>query len=68
MISAAKDAEGLVSQRTQMKLLPGIVDDPDAEIEEIKKEKTEYIKNAQEAVGSLPDFMKQSKEVGEDGQ
>lgn len=66
MISAAKDADGLVSQRTQMKLLPGIVDDPDDEIEEIKKERAENIKNAQEAAGSLPDFMKQPEDAGDD--
>lgn len=58
MISAAKNADGLVSQRTQMKLLPGIVEDPDDEIEEIKKEQAEKIKNAQQAAGSLPDFLK----------
>lgn len=66
MISAAKDADGLISQRTQMKLLPGIVDDPDDEIAEIQKEKAENIKNAQEAAGSLPDFMKQPGDVGDD--
>lgn len=66
MISAAKDADGLVSQRTQMKLLPGIVDDPDDEIAEIKKERAENIKNAQEAAGSLPDFMKQPEDAGDD--
>ena len=60
MISAAKDAEGLVSKRTQLKLLPGIVDDPDNEIKQMEKEKQDSIKNAQQAVGSLPDYMKQS--------
>ena len=60
MISAAKDAEGLVSKRTQLKLLPGIVDDPDDEIKQMEKEKQDSIKDAQQAAGSLPDYMKQS--------
>lgn len=58
MVNTAKSAEGLVSQRTQMKLLPGIVDDPDEEIREIQKEKQDNIKNAQKAAGSLPDYLK----------
>ena len=33
---------------------------------EIKKEKAENIKNAQEAAGSLPDFMKQPEDDGDD--
>ena len=58
-ISAAKQAEGLVSQRTAISLLP-FVDDPDDEIKQMEKEKQDSIKNAQQAVGSLPDYMKQS--------
>lgn len=58
MIATARNAEGIVSQRTQMKLLPGIVDDPDDEIEQINKEKAENIKRAQQAIG-VPDVDKQ---------
>lgn len=54
MISTAKNAEGIVSQRTQMKLLPGIVDDPDDEIAQINEETAAQIKNAQQAMG-VPD-------------
>ncbi len=56
MISAAKNAEGMVSQQTQLSLLP-FVKDPQAEIEQINKEKQENIKNAQQAAGSLPDYL-----------
>lgn len=62
MISAAKNAEGLVSQRTQLKLLPGIVSDPDEEIKQIQEEKKQNIKTAQSAIGSLPDYMKQESD------
>lgn len=58
-IAAAKQAEGLVSQRTALSLLP-FVDDPDEEIKQMEKEKQDSIKNAQQVVGSLPDYMKQS--------
>lgn len=58
MISAAKNAEGLVSKRTQLKLLPGIVDDPDDEIKQIQQENKESIAQAREASDSLPDYMK----------
>lgn len=58
MIATARNAEGIVSQRTQMKLLPGIVDDPDDEIEQINKEKADSIKRAQQAIG-VPDVDKQ---------
>lgn len=68
MISAAKNAEGLVSQRTQLSLLPGIVSDPDEEIKQIQKEKEQNIKNAQSAIGSLPDYMKQDQESDSDDQ
>lgn len=54
MVSTANNAEGIISQRTQMKLLPGIVDNPDDEIDQINKEKVEQIKNAQQAMG-VPD-------------
>ena len=55
-ISDAKNVEGLVSQRTALKLLP-FVSDPDAEIKQINQEKQENIKNAQQAAGSLPDYL-----------
>lgn len=61
MIATARNAEGIVSQRTQMKLLPGIVDDPDDEIEQINKEKADSIKRAQQAVG-VPDANKDQPE------
>lgn len=46
MISAAKDAEGIVSKDTQLSLLP-FVKDPQAEIEKINQEKAEGIKQVQ---------------------
>ena len=55
-ISDAKNVEGLVSQRTALKLLP-FVSDPDEEIKQINQEKQENIKNAQQAAGSLPDYL-----------
>lgn len=55
-ISEAKNVEGLVSQRTALKLLP-FVNDPDEEIKQINQEKQESIKNAQQAAGSLPDYL-----------
>ncbi|ADZ07435.1 prophage protein [Lactobacillus amylovorus] len=67
MISAAKNAEGMVSQQTQLSLLP-FVKDPQAEIEQINKEKQENIKNAQKAADSLPDYMKQDQESDSDAQ
>lgn len=66
LVSTAKDAEGLVSKRTQLSLLP-FVKDPQAEIDQMNKEKEDNIKMAQSAVGSLPDYMKSDdKEEDED--
>lgn len=56
-ISAAKQAEGLVSQRTLLSLLP-FVDDPDEEIQQLNKEKQENIQQIREATDSLPDYLK----------
>lgn len=56
-ISAAKQAEGLVSQRTLLSLLP-FVDDPDDEIQQLNKEKQENIQQIREATDSLPDYLK----------
>ncbi|NRN84099.1 phage portal protein [Lactobacillus helveticus] len=56
-INAAKQAEGLVSQRTLLSLLP-FVDDPDEEIEQLQKEKQENIQQAREAADALPDYLK----------
>lgn len=56
-ISAAKQAEGLVSQRTLLSLLP-FVDDPDKEIEQLQKEKQNNIQQAREAADALPDYLK----------
>ena len=55
-ISEAKNVEGLVSQRTALKLLP-FVSDPDEEIKQINQEKQDSIKSAQQAAGSLPDYL-----------
>lgn len=55
-ISEAKNVEGLVSQRTALKLLP-FVSDPDEEIKQMNQEKQDSIKNAQQAAGSLPDYL-----------
>lgn len=61
MISAAKSAEGMISQKTQLSLLP-FVKDPQAEIEQMNKEKQDSIKQARQAADSLPDYMKQDDE------
>ena len=61
LVSTAKDAEGLVSKKTQLSLLP-FVKDPQAEIDQMNKEKEDNIKMAQNAVGSLPDYMKSNNE------
>lgn len=56
-VNNARNAEGIVSKRTQLKLLP-FVDDPDSELKQIKQEQADQIKNAQEAAGGLPDYIK----------
>lgn len=60
-ISAAKQAEGMVSNRTLLSLLP-FVDDPDTELEQLNKEKQDSIKQVREAADVLPDYLK----TGED--
>lgn len=61
LISAAKNAEGIISKKTQLSLLP-FVKDPQVEIDQINQEKEDSIKMAQNAVGSLPDYMKSDDE------
>lgn len=56
-ISAAKDAEGLVSKQTQLSLL-SFVKNPQAEIDQMNKEQRDQIKNVQLASGSLTDAEK----------
>lgn len=53
-IDAAKDATGIVSHRTQLKLLP-FVNDADNEINQIGKEKADQIKQARASMGDLMD-------------
>lgn len=60
-ISAAKQAEGMISKRTQLSLLP-FIDDPDSELEQVNKEKQESIKQAREAADALPDYLKSGEE------
>mgnify|MGYP000429584348 FL=1 len=60
-ISAAKQAEGMISKRTQLSLLP-FIDDPDSELEQVDKEKQESIKQAREAADALPDYMKNGED------
>ncbi|WP_195922006.1 phage portal protein [Lactobacillus crispatus] len=64
-ISAAKQAEGMISKRTQLSLLP-FINDPDNELEQVDKEKQESIKQAREAADALPDYMKNGE--GDDHQ
>lgn len=60
-ISAAKQAEGMISKRTQLSLLP-FINDPDSELEQVNKEKQESIKQAREAADALPDYMKNGED------
>lgn len=60
-ISAAKQAEGMISKRTQLSLLP-FINDPDNELEQVDKEKQESIKQAREAADALPDYMKNGED------
>lgn len=56
-INSAKNAEGMVSKQTQLSLL-SFVTDPQAELERMSKEKADAVKQAQENMGDLPDYMK----------
>ena len=60
-ISAAKQAEGMISKRTQLSLLP-FINDPKSELEQVNKEKQESIKQAREAADALPDYMKNGED------
>lgn len=55
-VNSAKNADGIVSKETQLSLL-SFVTDPQAEIKKIAQEKQDAIKNAQQAAGSLPDYL-----------
>lgn len=60
LISSAKNAEGLVSHQTQLSLLP-FIKDPRAELDQISKEKAEAIKQAQQSMQSVPDYLLEDK-------
>lgn len=60
-ISAAKQAEGMISKRTQLSLLP-FINDPNSELEQVNKEKQESIKQAREAADAFPDYMKNGED------
>lgn len=60
-IEAAKEAEGLVSKKTQLSLLP-FVSDPQAEIDQMDKEQRDQIHNVRLASGSLTDAEKADDE------
>ena len=60
-VSTAKNAEGIVSHKTQLSMI-STVTDPQAELDEISKEKTEAIKQAQNAIGSNPDLLNKDKD------
>lgn len=62
-VSAVKQAEGLVSNRTLLSLLP-FVDDPDAELEQLDKEKQNSIKQVRVAADALPDYLKNGEDDG----
>lgn len=60
-VATAKNAEGIVSQKTQLSMI-STVTDPQAELDEIAKEKTEAIKQARNAMGSNPDLVNNDEE------
>ena len=64
-VSTAKNAEGIVSHKTQLSMI-STVTDPQAELDEIAKEKTEAIKQAQDAIGSNPDLINEDKDDEEE--
>lgn len=59
-VSTAKNAEGIVSHKTQLSMI-STVTDPQAELEEVAKEKTEAIKQAQNAIGANPDLVNEDE-------
>lgn len=59
-VSTAKNAEGIVSHKTQLSMI-STVTDPQAELEEIAKEKVDAIKQAQDAIGSNPDLLNRNE-------
>lgn len=60
-VATAKNAEGIVSQKTQLSMISTITD-PQAELDEIAKEKTEAIKQVQSAMNSTPDLVNNDEE------
>lgn len=60
-VATAKNAEGIVSQKTQLSMI-STVTDPQAELDEITKEKTEAIKQVQSAMNSTPDLVNNDEE------
>lgn len=60
-VATAKNAEGIVSQKTQLSMISTITD-PQTELDEIAKEKTEAIKQARNAMGSNPDLVNNDEE------
>lgn len=56
-ISNAKNAEGIVSKQTQLKLLPFITD-VTAEEQQIQKEQDDELAQTQKAADNLPDYLK----------
>lgn len=60
-VATAKNAEGIVSQKTQLSMI-STVTDPQAELDEIAKEKTEAIKQVQSAMNSTPDLVNNDEE------
>ena len=60
-VATAKNAEGIVSQKTQLSMI-STVTDPQAELDEIAKEKTEAIKQIQSAMNSTPDLVNNDEE------
>lgn len=59
-VLTAKNAEGIVSHKTQLSMI-STVTDPQAELEEVAKEKTEAIKQAQNAIGANPDLVNEDE-------
>lgn len=60
-VATAKNAEGIVSQKTQLSMI-STVTDPQAELDEIAREKTEAIKQVQSAMNSTPDLVNNDEE------
>ncbi|MCZ9642010.1 MULTISPECIES: phage portal protein [Lactobacillus] len=63
-VNSARNAEGIISKKTQLGLL-SFVDDPASEIKAMEQEQEDKIKQAQKAADSMPDFMKQDDDKQE---